>query len=85
MAFSSASSRTELSQSKMPPQQSQGLLDLSDEFLNFVAHVESVSCEPLNRGPWLAASTHRLERAGLADLQCWPVVQSALHQDFQEP
>jgi hypothetical protein len=37
-AFSSASRRVEASQSKMPPQQSNGLLDRIDQGLMFGAH-----------------------------------------------
>src|ERR1700759_4908712 len=37
-AFSSASSRIELSQSKMPPEQAQGLLDFGNGLLGFSAH-----------------------------------------------
>jgi hypothetical protein len=39
LAFSSASSRIELSQSKMPPEQAYGLFDLINEFYDFCAHL----------------------------------------------
>ncbi len=38
LALSSANSRTELSQSKMPPEQAQGLLDVLDGLGCFRAH-----------------------------------------------
>jgi len=42
-AFSSSRRRTALSQSKMPPQQLQGLLDLGRYGFDFVAHRASLS------------------------------------------
>src|SRR5689334_3645125 len=41
LAFSSSSRRVALSQSKMPPQQGDGLLDLFDGALHFGAHDDS--------------------------------------------
>jgi hypothetical protein len=38
LAFSSSRRRVDLSQSKMPPQQAEGLLDLIDGSLNFGTH-----------------------------------------------
>jgi hypothetical protein len=42
LAFSSARRRVDCSTSKMPPQQSHGLLDLLDESFGFGAHLCSV-------------------------------------------
>ena len=60
MAFSSASSRIELSQSKMPPEQAQGLLNLRYSFDGFGAHIECLSnqmCCALNRSRHYYSST----------------------------
>jgi hypothetical protein len=38
LAFSSSRRRVDLSQSKMPPQQGKGLLDLVDGSMNFGTH-----------------------------------------------
>ena len=44
LAFSSSRRRTDLSQSKMPPQQGEGLLDLGDGPFGLGAHGKHLSC-----------------------------------------
>ena len=44
LAFSSSRRRSDLSQSKMPPQQGDGLLDVVDAALGFRAHGPDIGC-----------------------------------------
>ena len=72
-AFSSSRRRSDLSQSKMPPQQGDGLLDVFDAALGFRAHKADIVCGgPVRKGLNQAAGVLLLGKGPMENRSRWP-------------